>query len=164
WMVNNRTPYAAERIWALDKDARKFWVVAVKATFDIRPDGRTRLAEKQPPVLIAPESRGEPGKSSLLYEADTGQTKPPTAVIANALPPAGPRLGRAGRKGRGAAIRPGGGAGEEGAEGAGRPPLAARRVRAGPHSPGAVREDADRLRAGVRRLGPEAGEGRRPGH
>ena len=44
WMVNNQTPFAAACNWNLDKNAAKIWVVAVKATFDILPDGSTRIA------------------------------------------------------------------------------------------------------------------------
>jgi hypothetical protein len=81
WLVSNRTPYAAERSWIQDKDANKIWIVAVKATFDIRPDGATRLADEQLPVLRAGQPLGEPGRSSLAYEADLLWLKPGTDVL-----------------------------------------------------------------------------------
>lgn len=81
WMLDNRTPYAAERSWALDRNAAKHWVVVVKATFDILPDGTTRLAENQVAPLLVEEYRGEPGKSSLRYDADLVLTKRATDVL-----------------------------------------------------------------------------------
>jgi hypothetical protein len=81
WLVNNRTPYAAQSSWIQDKDANKIWIVAVKATFDIRPDGSTRLSDQQLPVLRIGEPHGEPGQSSLAFEADLLWLKPGTDVL-----------------------------------------------------------------------------------
>jgi hypothetical protein len=84
WAIDNRTPYAAERNWVLDKNAEKSWVVVVKATYDIGPNGATTLAEKQEPVpLYSPVYAGEPGKSSLIYEADLLGPKQCTDIILN---------------------------------------------------------------------------------
>ena len=63
WQVDNRTPFAAERGWVRDRNGAEVWLVAVKCTFDIRPDGTTEVSEGQPPVLGVPEQFGEPGKS-----------------------------------------------------------------------------------------------------
>lgn len=82
-VLDNRTPYAAERNWVRDPTGAHHWVVAVKATFDIAADGRLRLADEQPPPLVAPEHWGEPGLSSLRYEADLGPAKPNTDVLVN---------------------------------------------------------------------------------
>jgi hypothetical protein len=81
WQVDNRTPFAAERGWVRDRDGAEIWLVAVKATFDIRPDGSTEVSKEQPPVLRVPEHHGEPGKSSIKYEADLVLTKKTTDVI-----------------------------------------------------------------------------------
>ena len=83
WLLNNRTPYAAERSWIQDKDANKIWLVVVKATFDLRGDGSARLADQQVPVFRVCQPRGEPGASSLMYEADLLWLKPGTDVIVN---------------------------------------------------------------------------------
>ena len=83
WMVQNQTPYAAERNWFLDKHAAKSWVVAVKATFDILPDGTTKVAEKQEEPLYGEVYSGEPGKSSVLYDADLTGPKQSTDVVLN---------------------------------------------------------------------------------
>ncbi|MCY7300614.1 MAG: DUF2169 domain-containing protein [Ilumatobacteraceae bacterium] len=81
WQVDNRTPFAAERGWVRDRDGAEIWLVAVKATFDILPDGTTAVAKEQPPVLRVAEHHGEPGKSSVKYDADLVLTKKTTDVI-----------------------------------------------------------------------------------
>lgn len=94
WMLDNRTPFAAERGWVRDRDGTEIWLVAVKASFDILPDGRTVVAKEQPPVLRLPEHHGEPGKSSIKYDADLVLTKNTTdvVVVGHACAPAGQRV------------------------------------------------------------------------
>lgn len=91
WQIDNRTPFAAERGWVRDRDGSEIWLVAVKATFDIRPDGSTAVAKEQPPVLRVAEHHGEPGKSSIKYDADLVLTKTTTdvLVLGHAYAPAG---------------------------------------------------------------------------
>lgn len=91
WTLHNRTPYAAERTWVQDPDGAKRWVVVVKGTFDIHPDGRLTVADEQLPPLLAPEYHGVDGASSLRYESDLIPPKPGTDVILNghAYAPAG---------------------------------------------------------------------------
>ena len=81
WQVDNRTPFAAERGWVRDRNGTEIWLVAVKATFDIKPDGSTEVSKNQPPVLRVPEYFGEPGKSSIKYETDLILTKTTTDVL-----------------------------------------------------------------------------------
>jgi hypothetical protein len=80
WALLNQTPYAAERTWIRDKGGAHHWVVAVKGTFTVGDDGALRLADEQAPPLLAAEYLGEPGKSSVRYEADVGPMKPTTDV------------------------------------------------------------------------------------
>jgi len=89
--LDNRTPYPAERTIVMDKAGEKSWVVAVKATYHVCMDGTTELAAAQKPPLYSAEHIGEPGKSSILYEADLIPTKPATDVLVNgeAYAPAG---------------------------------------------------------------------------
>lgn len=84
WALDNRTPYAAERTWIRDKNGAHHWIVVVKATFDIGENGKLTLADEQLPPLYAPEYWGEPGLSSIRYEADLVPPKPGTDVIVNA--------------------------------------------------------------------------------
>lgn len=81
WLIDNRTPFAAERGWVRDRDGAEIWLVAVKATFDVRDDGFTQLAKEQPPVLRLPEHHGEPGRSSIKYEADLVLAKKTTDIV-----------------------------------------------------------------------------------
>jgi hypothetical protein len=91
WQVDNRTPFAAERGWIRDRNGAEVWLVVVKCTFDIGRDGATRVSPEQPPVLRVPEYHGEPGKSSLKYEADMVLTKTATdvTVVGHAYAPGG---------------------------------------------------------------------------
>ena len=81
WALENNTPFAAERAWVRDRNGAEIWVVAVKATFDISPEGSTCLSAEQEEICRVPVYRGEPGSSSLLYESDLIQVKPATDVI-----------------------------------------------------------------------------------
>ena len=83
WQLDNHTPFAAERTWVRDRDGAEIWVVAVKCTFDILPDGTTAVSREQPPVVMAPEYRDpdNPAESSLTYDMDLVRTKTTTDVL-----------------------------------------------------------------------------------
>jgi hypothetical protein len=81
WQIDNRTPFAAERGWVRDRDGAEIWLVALKCTFDIHPDGTLEVSKEQPPVLRAPEYHGEPGKSSVKFESDLVLTKCTTDIF-----------------------------------------------------------------------------------
>jgi hypothetical protein len=83
WEHDNQTPFAADHSWVRDKDGAEVWVVAVKATFLVRPDGTTEVAPEQVPVTLVPKFRGDPAASSLLYDSDLYHTKPTTDVLLN---------------------------------------------------------------------------------
>ena len=84
WALNDQTPYASDRTWVRDKNGAHLWIVVVKATFDIGENGKLNLADEQLPPLHEPEYWGEPGLSSIRYEADLVAPKPGTDVIVNA--------------------------------------------------------------------------------
>src|SRR5512140_229369 len=84
WALNNGTPYSAERNWIRDKAGAHHWLVAVKATFQIAPDGRLALADEQLAPVLAPEHRGAPGVTSLRYDSDLLALKPSTDVLVEA--------------------------------------------------------------------------------
>lgn len=83
WELVNRTPYLAERTWVQDAEGAKHYVVVVKATWLIKPDGSTELAEEKVEPLLLPKYRGEDGTSSLLYEGDLIAGKPGTDLYVN---------------------------------------------------------------------------------
>lgn len=94
WQLENRTPFAAERAWVRDRDGAEVWLVAVKASFDILPEGKLRVAKEQAPVLRLPEHHGEAGSSSVKYDADLVLTKTNTdiVVVGHACAPAGTQV------------------------------------------------------------------------
>jgi hypothetical protein len=81
WALRNTTPYAAERTWVRDKQGAHHWVVAVKATFDVSEAGKVSLSDEQPAPLMMPEYHGEPGQSSLRYEAELVGPKATTDIL-----------------------------------------------------------------------------------
>lgn len=91
WSLLNRTAFAADRNWTRDKDGVHWWIVAVRATFDLASDGQLTLADEQLPPVLAPEYFGAPGQSSLRYDSDLLWAKPNTdvLVVANAHAPGG---------------------------------------------------------------------------
>lgn len=84
WAIVNYTPYRVGKSWVRDKDGVHEWIVAVKGTFDIKPNGGLMLADEQLEPLLLPEYYGEDGTSSLRYDADLVSSKPTTDLILNA--------------------------------------------------------------------------------
>lgn len=83
WAIRNITPYKAAGAWGRDLQGIHEWIVVVKGTFDIGVDGSLRIADEQIGPLLAPEYHGEPGASSLKYDADLVAAKPTTDVLLN---------------------------------------------------------------------------------
>jgi hypothetical protein len=81
WALVNNSSFAAERSWVRDFNGAEVWLVAVKGTYAIQPDGTLELAPRQEDVCRVPIYSGEPGRSSLLYESDLVYTKTATDVI-----------------------------------------------------------------------------------
>ena len=96
WQIANATPFAAAQGWVRGLEGEETWLVVVKATFDVLPDGRTRIAADQPAPVRSPEYWGEPGKSSLRYDNDFVLAKETTDVTLNgtAYAPAGGAVGQ----------------------------------------------------------------------
>ena len=84
WAIDNQTPFAAERTFVRDRDGAEIWLVAVRATFDLFPDGTLQISEKQEPVALAPAYFGMPGASSLRCDSDLQRVKLGTDVLLNA--------------------------------------------------------------------------------
>jgi hypothetical protein len=81
WQLQNDTPFMADRTWVRDMQGAEVWIVAVKGTFAIKSNGATELAEKQEEICRAPQYMGEPGQSSLKYDADLALAKLTTDII-----------------------------------------------------------------------------------
>ena len=84
WEVRNGTRFAASAGIVVDKNGENHWVVIVKGTFDMHSDGSLTPAEEQVEPTLAPEYRGDPATTSLLYEQDLWGPKPLTDVYLNA--------------------------------------------------------------------------------
>jgi hypothetical protein len=82
--IYNYSPFKTERAVLLDKNGAQVWVVAIKATYLFDEAGRTRLADEQEPVFVAPEYFGEPAKSSLRREGELVIEHPGTDIVFNA--------------------------------------------------------------------------------
>jgi hypothetical protein len=81
WALSNTTPYAVDKNWTRDRDGKHLWIVAVKATFDIVPDGQLKLADEQVPPVLVPEFHGDPAASSLKVDSDLLAVKPGCDVV-----------------------------------------------------------------------------------
>ena len=81
WLLTNTTPFEAERAWVRDQNGAEVWIVAVKGSFIIQPDGKQILDPQQTEVSRIPQFTGEPGYSSLLCESDLEYKKSSTDVI-----------------------------------------------------------------------------------
>ena len=80
--TRNKTPFETAIIPGLDKDGADFATVVVRGTFDISKTSETPpIAEIQTPIRYAPEYYGEPGHSSLKYDADIALTKKSTDIV-----------------------------------------------------------------------------------
>src|SRR5262249_21359569 len=84
----NHSPYTAGMIVDMDRDGADTLVLIVKATFDIAPDGSLRLSDEQRDLEWGDVHAGDPGTSSVLYEADAtwGRTGTDVALIGYAYP------------------------------------------------------------------------------
>lgn len=79
--VVHATPFEASLDAVIDKDGSAAHVAVLKATYDIRPDGSLRVAERQVPVTVADEFFGDPGTSSPADQGDGVFFKPDTDVV-----------------------------------------------------------------------------------
>lgn len=81
WLLDNETPFAVERTWIRDGRGAEFWLVVVRASFEITPDGQQVLAEAQTEVKRAPEFGGDPMRSGMLHDTDFVLCKSGTDVL-----------------------------------------------------------------------------------
>ncbi|WP_345769031.1 DUF2169 domain-containing protein [Citrobacter amalonaticus] len=81
WQIKNQTPYATKGTWVRGRQGEEIWTVALKATWDILPDGTTRLSSVQSPVNAGSVLHSD--GTSLLYDTDLGPEKNATDIILN---------------------------------------------------------------------------------
>jgi hypothetical protein len=81
WTLRNTTPFAAEATWTRDERGAEFWLIAIRACFEIDPEGRQSPAAEQTPVQRAPAFAGDPLASGLLSDSDFALHKAGTDVL-----------------------------------------------------------------------------------
>ncbi|EGO8362117.1 DUF2169 domain-containing protein [Escherichia coli] len=81
WQIKNQTPYAVTRAWVRGRQGEEIWTVALKATWDIQPDGTTTLSDTPQQVNVGPVMN--PDGNTLLYDTDLGLVKNATDIILN---------------------------------------------------------------------------------
>jgi hypothetical protein len=79
--LRNRTPFAAAIVPGLDKEGRDTLTVVVKGTFALGRREALAVADAQVPIAYADVFHGEPGLSSIRYEADACPAKTGTDVV-----------------------------------------------------------------------------------
>lgn len=82
WVLDNQTPFCAERTWVRDRNGGEVWIVAIKGTFELSAFGKLSLSNNQIPVTLAPVFR-DPDSTELLYDTDVPECKVATDVIVN---------------------------------------------------------------------------------
>lgn len=81
WTITNTTPFPAAGILTRDIDGADLWMVAIKTSFAIGPNGSTRIADEQEPIWDEPQYIGEPAASSLRADIDLLPHKINTDVL-----------------------------------------------------------------------------------
>ncbi len=81
WLLRNETPFSAESTWTRDERGAEFWLVALRACFDIGPDGRQTVAAEQTAVQRAAVFTGDPATSGLVEDNDFVLHKDGTDVL-----------------------------------------------------------------------------------
>jgi hypothetical protein len=76
----NQTPFASNRFIFLGRDGKETLLIVVRASFSFEK-GRPVVAEKQLPVQLADEYRGEPEVSSIARPMDLAPEKPGTDIL-----------------------------------------------------------------------------------
>ncbi|AMX97680.1 MULTISPECIES: DUF2169 domain-containing protein [Mesorhizobium] len=54
WNLWNETPFAAQEAWTRDEHGHEWWLIAIKASFELDLDGKQQLLKDQVPVNMAP--------------------------------------------------------------------------------------------------------------
>lgn len=81
WQIKNKTAYSTKEAWVRGRQGEEIWTVAIKSTWDIQPDGTTKLSDTQQQVNVGPVMHSD-GKT-LLYDTDLGPGKNATDIILN---------------------------------------------------------------------------------
>ena len=81
WLLDNETSFAAERTWTRDERGAEFWLVAIRAAFEIDAEGRQHIADEQTEVQRSPLYAGDPVREEMLSDCDFALSKAGTDVL-----------------------------------------------------------------------------------
>jgi hypothetical protein len=81
WTVANTTPYVVEATVLRNPSGTEIFVVVLKGTFFVQPDGTCEVDEEQLPITRIPEYSAIPGRSSLVCDSDFVPVKLTTDVL-----------------------------------------------------------------------------------
>jgi hypothetical protein len=81
--VVNATPFSFEKTVQYNEHGEHIWIVGIKGTYDLHPDGTLALAKKQEPGNAYPTYFGEAGKSTVKRDAELVVYHPGTDIIVN---------------------------------------------------------------------------------
>lgn len=90
-LLDNATPFAAERYGLNDENGANLLLVVIKGTYEFDRRGEIALAEEQEPIELADQYYGKPGESSVKYASDFSFDKVATdiALTGHAFAPGG---------------------------------------------------------------------------
>jgi hypothetical protein len=90
-ITKNTTQCLAECFAFSDKLGQRYCSVVLKATYDVKPDGRCEWAAKPFGWIYADDHHGDPGSTAIRYESDFAPVKPRIDVLINgfAIAPGG---------------------------------------------------------------------------
>ena len=80
-ILENTTPFHAAPFVATDKEGAKSCVVVVKGSFDVDSQGVCRPSDRQASFVFRDDHYGEPGATSIRYEADFSPVKPRVDIL-----------------------------------------------------------------------------------
>lgn len=80
WQILNTTGYSCAGTFQRDASGHEYWCTAIRASFEVQPDGRLRHAAEQIEVNLAPRLGG-PGNRVLLADDDVIPFAPVTDIL-----------------------------------------------------------------------------------
>ncbi|PKN89215.1 MAG: DUF2169 domain-containing protein [Deltaproteobacteria bacterium HGW-Deltaproteobacteria-1] len=79
--IINSSPLIAATYFLMDKEGAEVMLLVLKGTWRIEGGGKLSVADGQMPIISEPIYRGEPDKSSLIYDTDVVLEKPGTDCV-----------------------------------------------------------------------------------
>ena len=81
--IINATPFSQEKTVQYNEHGEHIWVVGIKGTYQVNPDGTLELSKQQEAICAYPEYFGDAGKSTLKRDAELVLYHPGTDIIVN---------------------------------------------------------------------------------